>query len=475
MKTTQTDTQPSNSLWGRTLRQMAVALTLVPVMGGALTLTSVVAARDARAAIEVAFEEDDQLPLVYVSVALRAGAVTDPKDQAGLTRFVSEMVLRGTKKRDKEQINLLLDQLGSSLEVETRSESTIFRGAVLKDSLPEYMDLMYEILTQPSFPEREIKKLKAETISALLELRGNDRSLAQKHFREFLFDDHPYSKNPLGTIGAVERFNREQVQAFYDRIFREKRFLVVGTGDTSKSALDAWAKKLAQARPGGDEPKELADPAMPQKRKLQIVDKPDRTQTWIYAGHVGVRPTDESYFPLYVANHAYGGGSFSARMMTEIRAKRGWSYGAYSYFLHGTEPHSWQFMLFPASKYTPEALDLALKMATDFKTKGLSAEEFEFARTSLINSDGFRYDTPKKRAENILEERLLNLPDGFNRTYGENLKKVSLEDANKAVAKFLNPDNFAITVLATAKDLKSKLAKAAGVPEKDVKVTDFKE
>jgi predicted Zn-dependent peptidase len=112
-------------------------------------------------------------------------------------------------------------------------------------------------------------------------------------------------------------------------------------------------------------------------------------------------------------------------------------------------------------------------MAEDLKANGITPEEFDFAQRSLVNSAGFMFNTPKKRVENKLLERTLDLPDGFMKSYGPELQKVTLAQTNQALKDFLKPDKLAIAVLGTAKDLKEPLAKAAGVPVDKVEVVPY--
>ena len=84
----------------------------------------------------------------------RTGAVSDPENALGLTNFMGEMLLRGTNKRTKEQIDLAIDQLGAQLGVETRSEALIIRGAVLSSQLEGFLSLIQELITQSNFPEQ---------------------------------------------------------------------------------------------------------------------------------------------------------------------------------------------------------------------------------------------------------------------------------------------------------------------------------
>src|SRR3954453_11556481 len=110
-----------------------------------LVLSFLAIVQAAKAAVESAVEQDSRLPLVYLNVAIKAGAVSDPQGESGITNFMGEMLLRGTRLRKKEQIDLEFDQMGARLDVDTRGESMIFRGAVLSSQLDRYLKLVTEI------------------------------------------------------------------------------------------------------------------------------------------------------------------------------------------------------------------------------------------------------------------------------------------------------------------------------------------
>lgn len=439
-----------------------------------LLVTALTCAKPAHA-VEVAFEEDHDLPIVYLNVALKAGSVNDPAREHGITNFMGEMLLRGTRSRSKEQIDLALDQMGARLEIETRAEATILRGAVLSSQLDSFLRLITELVTESNFPDREIRKLRSEMISGLLEEQGDDPALASKRFTRFLFGDHPYGNPVLGNLKDIARLTRADVLSQYNELVTDKNLLIVGTGDASQARIQEWARELARHRPAGAKvaTATLPAPRNSSERRLLLVDKPDRTQTQINIGQIGVLMTDKDFFPLYLGNYAFGGGSFSARLMVEIRVKRGWSYGAGSSFRFGTEPRSWHAHLFPASKDAAPALATTLRLIEDLSRSGITQDEFSFAQRSLVNSAGFMYNTPQKRVENILLERTLDLPDGFMKSYGPELSKVTLPEVNASLRTFLKPGQLAIEVLCTASELKGPLIKAAGISPKQVVVQPY--
>lgn len=434
-----------------------------------LTLFRVPTAR----ALETFFEEESTLPRVQVALVVRGGSVDDPAGKEGLTQFLGELLLRGTKTRSREALNEAIDQLGAEIGAETRQEALILRGAVLSRNLETFLGIFRDVVLNPAFNPVEIKKLKQEVISALLEETGRDTALSMRDFNHLLFGNHPYSRSPLGRIKQVQSFTEADLRAHYLRLFAQNRLLLIGLGDAKESAMSNWGSNLVTTMPAESKLPELKAPTAPAKTVLQIVDKPNRTQTQIEIGQIGVTALDPDYFALHIGNHAFGGRSFQARLMVEIRVKRGWSYGAYSQFRQGVVPKSWQIHLFPASKDAAPALRKTLEMVGALQTDGITDSEFKFAQDSLINGAGFAYNTSKKRMENRIVEKLLGLPDGFVMNQASHLQKVKREQVNAALKKFLKPDALAISVLATASELKAPLTKAAGVKSEEVKVVPF--
>lgn len=427
-------------------------------------------------AVEISFEQDQSLPLAYINVVLKAGAVTDPNEQLGLTNFMGEMLLRGTRSRTKEQIDLALDQMGAKLDVETRAEALILRGVVLSSQLDPFLALIEEVITQPSFQEREIRKLKNEMSSGILQELGSDASLSSRRFTRYLFEKHPYGNPILGTMEGIQKINRKSITRHYDRLIQDRHLLIIGTGDATHEKIQTWSKRLSSSRPNLSHTAPIQTVSVPQEPshiRYVIFDKPERTQTQINTGEIGITMRDPLFFPLYLGNHAFGGGSFQARMMVEIRVKRGWSYGANSYFRFGLQPRSWQFHLFPAAKDTADALAYSLKMVKELKEKGITQEEFNFAQKSLVNSAGFMYNTAKKRVENKILERTLNLPDGFIQSYAPNLSKLTLAEVNSALQSFLQPGRMSVSVLGTASTIKEPMAQALGISANQIEVIPY--
>ncbi|MCC7440574.1 MAG: insulinase family protein [Bdellovibrionales bacterium] len=440
--------------------------------GSWVLLAAALSTPGAGMAMEVSFERDTTLPLVDVAVVLKTGSVADPQNLPGLTSFMGSMLKRGSGSRTKDQIDLELDQLGASLGVEVRTEAMILRGSALSRNLDRFLALIKDLIEHPAFPPAEIERYREKVISSLVQAQAEDSSLSGVWFERFLLEGHPFGEPVPGTIASLKKIARKDIENQYRALMGPSNLAIVGSGDAQPAVIQTWASGLLADRTDLKPLPVMEPPAEPRSRRLMVIDKPDRTQLWIHGGQIGIRFDDPDFFPLYLGNYAFGG-NFTSRFMKEIRVERGWSYGAYSTFRFGTVPRIWRFYLFPAVKDAPAALTHTLGMIEKLRARGLSADEFEFAKKSIVSSDGFRYDTPGKRVENRILEITLKLPEGFMSSWRAEFSKLSREAVNQSLARYLAPDRLTFAILGTAIRDKKALAEAVGVPEASVRVVDY--
>lgn len=421
-------------------------------------------------AIESYVETENSFPLAYVNVLIKAGSTHDPAGKLGLAQLVTDLMLRGSRSRSKTDIERDLDQIGARLDVEVRDEAILFRGVTLKEHFAEFLKILEDVLLRPTFPEEELRRLKTELSSEILAEQSNDRALARKRFDRLFFGTHPYGNPRKGLPTHIQSIARSDVARHYQSILREDSIVVVGGGDISESDLSSFVQKLGKERAGKAERPTIAPFKPRAEKRFFLIDKPERTQTQLVIGVPGLAVSDPRLTSFSVAEHVFGGGSFSARLMTEIRAKRGLSYGAYAFLSPGKEPRYWAFQSFPSSKDAATTLGLSLQLLKDFYERGITNEEFEFARESLLNSEGFRYNTLQKRMENILVERSLDLPIGFIKSTKDRLKAVTRDSANRAVREVIKLESLTILLLGTAESLKKEVAQASGISVEKIKI-----
>lgn len=399
---------------------------------------------------EVLVETSRALPLVSFSIALKTGSILDPEGMSGATRMLTRWMRRTGGGREAHIIDAEIDALGGAFGADVSPSTLTFQGTVITRSLDGLVRITQDILARPGFAEAELERLRRETFAELTEALDDDRGLSRRWFRHRVFGQHPYARSVTGTASSLGRIQGQDLKALYARIVRPENLIFAFSGDIDRPRAEAIAAQICAALPSGTAPQEvITDPQVIAGRRLTFVDKPDRTQTQILIGGLGTHAHDPDHLALHVANTVFGG-TFTARMTQEVRAKRGWSYGAYSSLPIDRKRQAFSMWTFPKAEDAAPCIKLELGMLHDLRDKGVTKKELSWAKKYLVRSHAFALDTASKRVGLLLDSALYGLPPGYYENYVERIQAVTLEEVNASVVARLSEDDLLVTVVGTA-------------------------
>ncbi|MGB8330705.1 MAG: pitrilysin family protein [Polyangiales bacterium] len=413
--------------------------------------------------MSILVESSTVLPLVDVEIALPVGGLRDPSGREGLAQLTGHLMRRGPHGVSQERFEDRVAALGARLSVEVSMRSTRFRATVLRRHLEPLLDLLAEVVWQPALRASDFAKLKRQAQASLSARLDDDQALGAVCFREALFGEHPYGRSVSGHSDSLRRIRIHHVQDFYERHIAKGTFVVGVAGDITEEEVRLLVgKRFPSARR-----RKLKVPDVPatharRGRHVVIVDKPERTQTQLFIGTLGARTHDRSLFPLVVSNTAFGG-TFSGPLMQEVRAVRGWSYGAYSRLLHSTQRDAWYMSTAPAAEYSADCAALQLDLLERWVDDGTTKAQLSFAKRYLINSHCFDRDTPSKRLEARLDVELLGIPKSYVDKFDQLVARVTKKQADDATRSRISTRDLSIVVVATASEVASSFERLPGV------------
>lgn len=405
-------------------------------------------------------EPSAALPLVSVLIAFRSGSAHDPLGKEGLARTTARMLRRGAAGLSSHDIEQTIDALGGELAAGASMSATTVQFEVIRRSLDRFVELVATLLAQPTFDEAELARLLREAEAELIEARDSDASLVNRAFRRTLFQGHPYGRRAAGRIQTLRTITRADVRAFYERHYTRRNAVVAVSGAVTPAEAEAVVERLLAGISEGELVVDPVPPPAPRPgRHLVFVDKPARTQTQMLMGGLGTDPHDADHFALIAANTAFGG-TFTSRLMQEVRAKRGWSYGASSRVGYDRQRDAFTMSTAPAATDAAACLALELELLHALREGGVTPAELEFVKRYLVRSHAFEIDTAKKRVHHKLEAALLDLPSGYHEKYLERIETVPLDLANLAVRARLSEDDLVVSVVGTHAELGDAIAQA---------------
>ncbi|MBX3192282.1 MAG: insulinase family protein [Labilithrix sp.] len=408
-------------------------------------------------------ESSSVVPLVSIVLSLRSGALADPEGKDGLARLTARMLRRGCAGLGSTDIESAFDRLGGEIGIDVGPTTVSVHGQVIRRNLAPFVELLARVLGTPTFDEEEVARLRRETIAELIDARDSDRSLAGLAFRRALFAGHPYARTAAGRPAGVEKLGRDDVVATYERRFVRADAVVGFAGAITEDEAKAHGAAIVSAlREGPGVETVIPEPSPPAGRRLVFVDKPERTQTQILIGALGTLPSDADHFPLVAATAVFGG-TFTSRMMREIRSKRGWSYGTSARLSIERRRHAFTMGAFPAQADCAPCIALELKLLEDWVGEGINARELSFIKNYLVRSHAFEVDTAPKRLGHALEAELLSLPEGYHSGYLDHVRAVDLEGANAAIKERISTKNLVVIVVGTASEILDQVT--AAIPD----------
>ena len=390
--------------------------------------------------------ERSAIPIVAVTVYLRAGSAFDPPDAPGLSNLTAELLTRGTAKRSGPQIDQAIEFVGGSLEADAGRDGVSVSVAVLKKDLDLGLDLLAEVLQTPAFPPEEFQRKVKEIKGALERAEQSPETPAGRALAEAVYPGHPYAHPTEGTVSSVERLTRDQVVRFHREHYRPDVAVIAAVGDVTQ---DEIRRALSARLSGWTAPASaratipLAAPAPPAVTRSF---SRDLTQATVLLGRPAVRQDHPDYFPLVVANYVLGGGSAS-RLYTRVREERGLAYSVSS----GLSPGRYGAAVIVSLQTRNEGVAEAVKLVKDemaaMGKAPVTAAELALAKSYLIGSFPLRLDTSGKVARLLIgvEENGLGLayPDIFKERVG----RVTAADVERVAARYLDPAAFSTIVV----------------------------
>ena len=423
---------------------------------------------------EVLVEENHDLPIVRLTAALRTGGADDAPELDGLASFATELMVRGAAGRSRMAIDEALDAIGAQLTIHTHHDGAQLEITALRDRLDESMAMLCDLLLRPDFASDEADRLRREQRGHLDEMREEDSFLAGRFLSSRLFGQHPYGRTLTGTEATLPRLTADAARAWHDRAVRAPGVLFAFAGDLDAVVAGDLVAKYAAGLRAGDQlySRPFAAPPVRTGTRVTLVDKPERTQSQILLGHVAPDWRDPGFDGLLVATHALGG-TFTSRLMDEVRAKRGLSYGAGAQLGQGRGPKAFVMNVFPSLEQTPETLALVRDIYKNFCKRGITKEELEFARVNLRESFAFNLATPEDRLDLRLTGELAGIPSDHLARFPERIAAVSLDVANEALQRVMRPDDLEIVIVTTADELRPALEAAKLLEEATVEIVPY--
>jgi zinc protease len=395
-----------------------------------------------------------KVPVVHVELAVRAaGSGSDPVKKFGLASLTADMLDEGAGNRSALEIADAIDYLGAELDTSSSSDASYVELHVPVARLGDALPVMADVIAHPTFPDAELKRLREEALTSLVEAEDDPEQLIQVAFPRLVYGtSYRYGTPSIGTAVSLRSFTREHLATFHASVYRPQNATLVVTGDVTAGTVVQMLERTIGQWKGS--PAAAASPALtdaPQltARHLYLIDKPGATQSQIRIGWVGVARSTPDYFPLRVLNTILGG-AFTSRLNQNLREQHGYAYGASSTFDMRRAAGPFFATAGVQTDKTADALKEFFNELTRIREL-VGAEELEKAKNYLSLLLPRNFETTQEIANALAQIAVYDLPQDFYETYGQRVRAVTAADVKRVADKYIQPTKFAVVIVGDRK------------------------
>lgn len=398
-------------------------------------------------------KENHALPVVMVNMIIKAGAVMEPPDKAGLAHITAALLTKGAAGMSATDISEAIDFIGGSLSVGGGTDFASASLSVLKKDVDTGFPLLAKVLVSPDFKPEEIDRMKTAIKAGILRDRQDPEAVAGKAYAKAVFGpENPYGRPAEGTVESVDKITRDDIVGFHNTFYAPNNCIIAVVGDITADEAKALIAKYMGGWKKKDIPKPILPPTPTAKGVEHININRSITQADILMGHLGVTRENPDYYTLYVMNYILGGGGFVSRILDKIRDDMGLAYSAYSYFDAQKYNGSWTAGMQTKNKTVKEAIDETIKIIKNMQKAPVTDKELRDAKDYITGSFPLKTDTNSKIAQLLAQVEFYHLDLNYFEMYDREIRKVTKEGILKAARKYLHPDNIYIVVVGNLKE-----------------------
>nr|MBP7323009.1 insulinase family protein [Deltaproteobacteria bacterium] len=388
---------------------------------------------------------DHELPLVDLTLLIKAGGVDVPEDKIGLASTLSGSIVRGgTKQHDPTEFALVLDENAIQLSFSAAEEETAISLSVLNGDWQRGLDLLEQVLTKPRFDPEILNAVKMQELTDLKRQSDNASAVAMREAEIWRFKGHPYGRDPLQGLETIPTITREDLEAFLKRYCVPSNMVVAVSGDLDKAEIIKGLQKLLASLPDGSK----AERTLPQPADtppvLALINKPGQSQSQVSLTLPGVLRTQPEYWKLSLLMNVFGGED--SLMYKRLREDLGLVYATWFF-----QTYKWKAGILAGyigckGDQTKLALEETIKVMESLR-QNVPSEELERQRLNALNSFVFNVDTPAALVNVYAHYQLRNEPLNTLELIQDAFTSATAEELTMLSNRYLDPRNLQIFVV----------------------------
>jgi zinc protease len=385
-------------------------------------------------------------PVLHMAFAFRPGALRDPVGKEGLTNLMTTLLDEGAGEYDSLAFQRRMEELALTWTMNAGRDT--IHGNVR--TLTRYQNDVFKLIglafTQPRYDAESIERARAQLQSYLKREMTDPNTIAYRTWLKGMYPEHPYGRTVDGTPETIAKITKDDIHALHRAAFGRDNLVVGVIGNISPEELAPLLDDAFGGLPEKSAPIEISE-VSPNATGQVMIERMTIPQSVVMFGHGALKRDDKDYYAAVVMNHVLGGGTFSSRLYTEVREKRGLAYSVYSYLNPFEKGPLYMGQVSTENSRVKETIEIIRAEWKRLAGGDVTGQEVDEAKTYLTGSYALRFASASDISRMLVNTQV----DGYGPDYFENrnryIDSVTLADVKRVAARLLQADKLTFFVV----------------------------
>ncbi|MBP5698707.1 MAG: insulinase family protein [Alphaproteobacteria bacterium] len=377
---------------------------------------------------------EHHVPLVSISFGFNhAGRAYETPDGVGL--MAENVLLDGAGDYSRQELRDLMKEKGIKLAVSAGNDTLNFSLSYVKKFEKEALEVLKAVLYQPKLDEKDLDLTRRQLAIARQKQNENPRYHLGRLVDKEFYGEHPYGKENIPEDEALAQISAETIRQYLAKVMGKDNIYIGVAGDISKELAQQFLEDAFEKLADKAEISDLPEFSPDYSADVVQTEVPFSAQSFVLTSAKGVKRLDKDFYPLYIADYVLGGSGFNSRLYKAVREKEGLTYGIYSYFSNSDAVDGWHVSFSATGDKVDQALEIAQNEYLRFYEQGISKEELEQAKKSMLSSFNLRFSSLFNIADMLKEMQRQKLGIDFLQKRQKYVAQVTLEQVNDAIRR----------------------------------------
>jgi len=376
---------------------------------------------------------------VSIQMCLRGGLSIESEKNAGISHFMSRMLLKGTSRHTASEIASATDAMGADLAASSGRNMITLSARCLSEDFEKTFDLASASLLDPTFPPEEVERMRGQLLAELAQMEDTPHGEAALFFQRCFFTDSPYRFPVQGSAEVVAALGREDLAGWHKRLVVGNNLVVAVFGGMDLVKAAHYVARRVESLPANPNLKFPADVPPRKTAGREVYIKPsEKGAAVVYVAYPGMDIYNiRDRFPMDVLDTIVSGYQMPSGWLHEELRGKGLVYEVHAYAMTGLLPGCFAAYAVCQPEKAAEVartIESAMKRAASHR---FEEKELAPARAAIVTAKELGRETVDGWAFEAAVDEALGLGAEFAREEIERVRAVTPEEVGRVAREYL--------------------------------------